>query len=148
MSRIPQIPVILRRLQGFRWEDVPDAEYKPAGDHFRNVRRVNLAGMRGENTTFHVRYFEIGSDCFTSREHHQHEHVIVVLRGEGELLIGDTWQTLHFGDVAYVPPGASHQLRNNFDEPFGFLCVVDTHRDRPVVENSSPGEDEDSLCRS
>jgi len=30
-----------------------------------------------------------------------------------------------------VPPDAVHQLRNEGDAPFGFLCIVDRDRDRP-----------------
>jgi len=32
-----------------------------------------------------------------------------------------------------VAPEEVHQLRNPADEPFGFLCIVDHERDRPVV---------------
>ena len=35
-------------------------------------------------------------------------------------------------DVAYVPPLQVHQLRNKSSEPFGFFCIVDHDRDRPI----------------
>jgi oxalate decarboxylase/phosphoglucose isomerase-like protein (cupin superfamily) len=34
-------------------------------------------------------------------------------------------------DHVYVPSNAPHQFVNSGDEPFGFLCIVDTERDRP-----------------
>ena len=38
-----------------------------------------------------------------------------------------------FGDAVYVAPDEVHQFRNpSATEPFGFLCVVDAERDRPV----------------
>ena len=39
-----------------------------------------------------------------------------------------------FGDVIYVAPDDPHQFRNpqNSTEPFGFLCIVNAERDRPV----------------
>ena len=35
-------------------------------------------------------------------------------------------------DVAYVAPLEPHQLRNETDRPFGFFCIVDRLRDRPM----------------
>lgn len=126
-----KIPALLRNTGDFHWDLAPDVDYKPPADHFRGVRRVNLAGMRGEKTKFHVRYFEIEPGGFTTRETHQHEHIVVVLRGEGEALTGDQWQRVGFGDVLYVAPGLVHQLRNPGEQPFGFLCMVDAERDSP-----------------
>jgi ribulose-bisphosphate carboxylase large chain len=39
---------------------------------------------------------------------------------------------VEYGDVAYVAPNEPHQFRARGDEPFGFFCVVDADRDRPV----------------
>jgi hypothetical protein len=47
--------------------------------------------------------------------------------------------SLGYGDTAYVAPNEVHQLCNTSpDELFGFLCMVDAQRDRPV-EESAPG---------
>lgn len=132
MKETQNVGWISRMLEGFHWENTPDIPYKPSGDSFSGVRRVNLAGMRGEKTKFHLRYFEIEKNGFTTRERHQHEHVVVVLRGAGEVFLENRWLDLQFGDVAYLPPQAVHYLRNRNDEPFGFLCIVDAQRDRPV----------------
>jgi ribulose-bisphosphate carboxylase large chain len=35
-------------------------------------------------------------------------------------------------DVGYVEPLKAHQLRNEGHEPFGFFCIVDHQRDRPM----------------
>jgi len=143
MSEARNTERVMRMSEGFSWEGASDAPYKEEGTHFRDVRRVNLAGMLGEQAAFHLRYFEIKAGGYTSKEHHEHVHVIFVVRGEGDILLGEKWQPLKFGDVAYVPPGMTHQMRNDFREPFGFLCVVDAVRDKPVVE----GESEfDSIC--
>jgi ribulose-bisphosphate carboxylase large chain len=95
-------------------------------------------GETGERTAFHLRYFEIGPGGNTTLEHHQHEHVVVVLRGQGEVLLAEPSSsqpevyTVGFGDTIYIAPWAIHQLRNPGPEPFGFLCLVDAQRDRPV----------------
>jgi ribulose-bisphosphate carboxylase large chain len=107
--------------------------YKPAADHHCGVTRTVLAGEGGEQTAFHVRYFEIAPGGFTTLERHRHEHVVVVLRGRGEIRLGEETHPLGFGDTAYVAPDEVHQLHNpSATEPFGFLCMVDARRDAPV----------------
>ena len=63
---------------------------------------------------------------------------MVVLRGAGKVRLGETWHDVGFGDVVYVAPDEVHQLRNAGAEPFGFLCVVDSERDRPVALQGGP----------
>ncbi len=117
-----------------RWQGVPIAAYKADANHHQGVTRTVLAGETGEQTAFHVRYFEIAPGGFSTLERHQHEHVVVVLRGRGEVQLGDQTSTLGFGDVVYVASGEPHQFRNcSTEEPFGFLCMVDAVRDRPEV---------------
>lgn len=128
----PAVSRVLRWQPGFRWDGAPAEAYKAAADHWCGVARTSLAGERGEQTAFHVRYFEIAPGGFSSLEHHRHEHVAVVLRGRGEVRLGDEVHQLGFGDVVYVAPGEVHQFRNRSEEPFGFLCMVDARRDVPV----------------
>jgi quercetin dioxygenase-like cupin family protein len=118
---------------GFRWQDVVATEYKQAADHHCGVTRLGLVGEQGESTGFHLRYFEIAQGGFSSLEHHLHEHAVIVLRGQGEVQLGDAVHRLTFGDLVYVAPHEVHQFRNPAGpEPFGFLCIVDAQRDRPV----------------
>jgi quercetin dioxygenase-like cupin family protein len=127
---------VLRFQPDFRWQGVPVAEYKDTGDHWCGVKRSVLVGEAGEGTAFHLRYFEVAPMGFTSLEEHQHEHAVVVLRGHGEVRLGEAVHLLSFGDTVYVAPREVHQLRNlSPTEPFGFLCVVDAQRDRPMVRN-------------
>jgi ribulose-bisphosphate carboxylase large chain len=120
------------RFQAFRWEGADVQGYKPGAGPWCGIERAALVGGRGEGTAFHVRYFEIAPGGYSSREHHRHEHVVVVLRGRGEVELGGAAHPLAFGDVVYVAPHAVHQFRNASDEPFGFVCVVDAERDPPV----------------
>jgi ribulose-bisphosphate carboxylase large chain len=117
----------------FTWQGVPVAEYKQAAEHWRGVARTVLVGEGGEGTSFHVRYFEIAPGGFSSLERHAHEHAVVVLRGRGQVRLGEVVHDLGFGDTVYVAPHEAHQFRNpSASEPFGFLCMVDAHRDRPM----------------
>jgi ribulose-bisphosphate carboxylase large chain len=126
---------VLRFQPDFNWQGVRVAEYKQVGDHWCGVKRTVLVGDRGEGTAFHLRYFEVAPGGFTSLEEHQHEHAVVVMRGQGQVRLGETVYPLGFGDTVYVASGEVHQFRNlSATEPFGFLCVVDARRDRPVVK--------------
>ena len=114
------------------WHGVPVEEYKAPAAHHCGVARSVLAGTDGDATRCQVRYFELSPGGFSSREYHRHEHVVVVMRGAGEVYLGGTWHQVGFGDTVYVAPMEVHQLRNAGAEPFGFLCVVDAERDAPV----------------
>lgn len=116
----------------YQWEGRDPTAYKPSHElPFRNVSRVELIGRTGEETAFDLRYFQIEPGGFTSLEKHEHTHTVICVRGAGTLRNGDKEFDLKQLDVAYVPPLAVHQLRNDSDEPFGFFCIVDRERDRP-----------------
>lgn len=121
-------------MQGeFHWRDRPDQQYKESAQlPFRGVRRVELIGKNGERGLFDLRYFELDAQGHTSLEKHLHTHVIIAARGTGELVIDGQSKPMSPMDVAYVPPLAVHQLRNSNDAPFGFFCIVDRDRDRPM----------------
>jgi quercetin dioxygenase-like cupin family protein len=124
---------VMRFQPDFRWQGVPVAEYKEAAEHHCGVTRLTLVGASGEATAFQMRYFELAPGGFTSLEHHVHEHAVLVLRGRGEVQLGDTRHELGFGDMVYVAPNEVHQFRNtSVSEPLGIVCIVDTQRDRPV----------------
>ncbi len=116
----------------FRWAGRDPLAYKESSTlPFRDVTRVELIGKTGEATAFDLRYFQIEPGGFTSLEKHAHTHTVIGVRGEGILRNGDKQFSLKELDVAYVPPLAVHQLRNETSQPFGFFCIVDRNRDRP-----------------
>jgi quercetin dioxygenase-like cupin family protein len=154
-STSADLPVPVSRVLRFRpagdadaangWEGIQALAYKPAADHHCGVVRNTLIGDSGERTAFHVRYFEIAPGGFTSLERHEHEHVVIVLRGGGEVRLGVERHPLAFGDAVYVAPWETHQLHNpSSSEPFGFLCLVDACRDAPQPvagdRNTTPAE--------
>ena len=131
---------VLRFQPGFHWEGVPVADYKAPASHWCGITRIVLVGEKGEQTAFQVRYFEIAPGGFSSLEHHAHEHVVVVLRGRGQVRLGDALHEVSFGDTVYVAPHEVHQLRNpSATEPFGFLCLVDAQRDAPTPVPAAGG---------
>lgn len=117
----------------FSWRGVKDEPYKAKGSDWSNIIRRVLIGAHGESARFHVRYFEISSKGNSSLELHRHEHVVICVKGKGTVLTGRTKHAMGFMDTIYIAPGTVHQLSNPYCEPFGFLCIVNSRRDRPKV---------------
>jgi ribulose-bisphosphate carboxylase large chain len=130
-SRTDNTDRILRHRENFTWTGVKTERYKSTEGAWAAISRTVLIGNRGESAKFHLRYFEIAPGGFSSLEQHRHEHVVICVRGKGRVVMGRRKQTLHYLDTAYLAPDTVHQLSNPFDEPFGFLCIVNARRDRP-----------------
>ena len=135
------------------WKDVLPTVYKEAGegkkggksgknkkesDWTQVARHSLVAGLSGEQTKFHLRYFEVSPGGYTSLEAHRHEHVVVVVKGRGKVRLGRRSRELGYLDVAYISPMEPHRLYNPYEEPFGFFCIVDALRDRPVALVKKP----------
>lgn len=125
---------LLRVEPNFHWPAREDQRYKATQAlPFRGVRRVDLIGKQGEPCHFELRYFELEPGGYTSLEKHVHTHVLIGARGRGVVVMGEERSTLDPDDIAYVAPLQTHQLRNEGDRPFGFYCIVDRERDRPMA---------------
>ncbi len=124
---------VIRHEGNFQWQDVPLEAYKETTEMWKGITRRELSGKRGESQRFHVRYFEISPGGYSTLERHEHEHVVIPIRGAGQAQFGCYIYHVGFGDVVYVAPGDPHQFRNREDatEPFGFLCIVNAERDPP-----------------
>jgi ribulose-bisphosphate carboxylase large chain len=139
----PQRKVTKNRLyrfdrEAFRWRGIRPERYKPSGNDFRGIVRQAMVGHRGENTKFHLRYFEIAPGGYSSYETHKHEHVVICIRGRGKVRLGTRSVEMTPFDVLYIAPNQAHRLYNPYQEPFGFFCIVDAKRDRPKpVENKN-----------
>jgi len=118
--------------KSYHWSGVKEEAYKKPDGSWADVVRHTLIGGRGENTDFHLRYFEVAPGGMTSLERHTHEHVVVGVRGRGVCHVRKKDYAIGLLDVIYIPPGAEHQLRNEGKRPFGFFCIVDAERDRPM----------------
>ena len=117
----------------FSWQGRGPALYKVSRElPFQGVTRFELIGKSGEKSGSDLRYFQIEPGGYTSLEKHLHTHTIICACGHGALTAGEQTILLKPLDVVYVPPLEVHQLRNESSEPFGFFCIVDHERDRPM----------------
>ena len=128
-----QRTVFYKHKGDFEWSGVKAEPYKAGGSDWSNIIRRVLIGVHGESTKFHVRYFEISPAGNSSLELHRHEHVVICVKGKGVVLTGRRKRTMGFMDTIYISPNTVHQLSNPYPEPFGFLCIVNSRRDRPKV---------------
>ncbi len=94
------------------------------GDGPVGVTENWLIGKAEGARNFAIRYYELDVDGRSREEMHAHDHGIVVLRGQGAVLLENAWHDVSAGDVVYIEPDMRHQLVNKGQEPFGFLCVI------------------------
>ncbi|MBF0458115.1 MAG: cupin domain-containing protein [Nitrospirae bacterium] len=118
----------------YHWDGVKPVVYKTGGEFdFKGITRHELIGKTGVQTDYDLRYFQIEHGGFSSLEKHVHVHVIICVRGTGTLICDGRSFTLRPFDIACVPPLHVHQLRNEGAEgPFGFFCIVNHLRDKPL----------------
>ena len=126
----------------FTWKGIKTERYKSSGKGWSDIVRQTLIGNYGETTKFHLRYFEIAPNGYSSFEMHNHEHGVIGIRGKGICIVrnprsAEAEKTYEIGflDTLYIQPEAPHQLRNPLNEPFGFFCIVNANRDRPKILN-------------
>ena len=120
----------VRRASDFRWEDVDLLAYRSRGGGFRGVTRQLLFGPE-LGLGCELRYFEVEPGGHSTLEKHEHVHAVVILRGRGRVLIGDSIWDVEPRDLVQVPANTFHQFRPSADGPLGFLCMVAAERDRP-----------------
>lgn len=122
-----------RRFEGnYRWEEVELLEYKAEGAApFREVTRQVL--FEDPLLAAQWRYFEVGPGGHTTLERHQHLHAVMILRGEGQVLVGEQVYPFAPHDLITIPTLTWHQFRASNEGPMGFLCLVNAERDRPQL---------------
>jgi mannose-6-phosphate isomerase-like protein (cupin superfamily) len=132
-STPPADHVIHRRAHSdYRWDGVEQLPYKEDDRAlFKSITRQVLfsdAELRSE-----LRYFEVAAGGFWTLERHEHVHAVLILRGRGRCLVGGEVKALETRDLVTVPPLTWHQFRATKGEPLGFLCMVNTLRDKPQL---------------
>ena len=138
----PTVPFRARTAPG-RWEDVDELVYKEHDTTFRSVtRHILFDSNAGQDNQ--VRYFEVASGGWSTFEHHEHTHQVIIYRGSGTALVGTQTRHVSEGDLVFVDHWHWHQSSATDGVPLGFICIVRADRDHPV----RPSRDElDELLR-
>ena len=120
------------QIDALRWRDVDVLAYKEEGSApFRAVTRQVL--FDDPALRCQLRYFEMAAGGHTTLERHEHAHAVVVQRGEGACLVGDTVYRVAPFDLVHIPAMTWHQFKADRGAPLGFLCMVNCERDRPQL---------------
>src|SRR5262245_6891185 len=126
---------IHRKAKGYRWEGVEELPYKEDGRAlFKSITRQVLFAdpqLDGE-----LRYFEMAPGGFSTLERHEHMHAVLILRGRGHCLVGEEVRAVETRDLVTVPAMTWHQFRATRGEPLGFLCMVNSSRDKPQLPSA------------
>jgi len=135
--------MLIQHLENYQWENVPVLAYKDEGTHYKNItRQVLCEGLA--DVPCQLRYFEMAPEGHSTLEHHQHAHLVIIFRGEGDVLLGQKIYPVREKDVITIPAHTWHQFRATKGTTFGFLCMVNVERDKPVL----PSEDDlEMLCQ-
>ena len=121
-----------RGQSGWRWESVAHLPYKQEGDApFKDISRQEL--FKDPALGCELRYFEMDSNGHSTLERHEHAHAVMILRGRGQCMVGNEVRDVKQFDLVSIPAWTWHQFRATAGEPFGFLCMVNAKRDKPVL---------------
>ena len=125
----------IRRFDDYRWDDVDLLQYKEEGSApFKAITRQVL--FHNPALKCELRYFEMAAGGYSTLERHEHMHAVLILRGNGEVLIGDAVKKIATNDLVTVDPMTWHQFRASADAPMGFLCMVNAARDKPQLPSA------------
>jgi quercetin dioxygenase-like cupin family protein len=121
---------------GFRWEGVELLAYKEDGSApFKAITRQVL--FQDPALGCELRYFEMQPGGHSTLERHEHVHAVMIFRGRGTCLVGNAVRKVSAPDLVYIPPMTWHQFRASKGEPFGFLCMVNAARDKPLLPSEA-----------
>jgi quercetin dioxygenase-like cupin family protein len=116
----------------FRWDGVAHQPYKQDGEApFKDISRQVL--FHDDALACELRYFEMDTNGFSSLERHEHAHAVMIMRGRGQCMVDGEVRDVKQFDLITIPGWTWHQFRANAGEPFGFMCMVNVTRDRPVL---------------
>lgn len=123
---------MIRKQKDYHWKDVEVLAYKEDNSPFKGVTRQVL--FDGDfDIPCQWRYFEVEAGGYTTLEHHEHTHWVVIFRGRGTCLLGDEVSEVALGDLVRIPSWQWHQFRANRGEKLGFFCLVNQDRDKVTL---------------
>ena len=87
-----------------------------------------MVGREHGAPNFALRQFRVAPGGFTPRHSHDYEHEVVILEGQGEILLEGEYRPIRPGDVIFVPADHEHQFRTTGGQGLRFLCLVPASR--------------------
>jgi quercetin dioxygenase-like cupin family protein len=114
--------------QAFSWEGARTRMYQ--NDETNQVSETWMIGKAEGAQNFAFRFYQLSPGSHSRKEQHPYDHGMLILQGEGEVLLGDASHPVQRGDVVYISPNQLHQVTNTSSESLGFLCVIPARREK------------------
>jgi quercetin dioxygenase-like cupin family protein len=103
---------------GSPWEE----DAAEAGVRWRQLVSADRTPSRGLS----VGVFEVRPGAELAPHHHAPQEVYYVVEGRAEICRDGAWGSLERGDIAYIPGGAVHGVRNRGEETIVIVWVFPT----------------------
>jgi len=87
------------------------------------VWKNSLLNNENGSTHFAMRTYQIEPNGHTSRDTHEHDHGVYVLKGMPTAVVEGKSILLTAGDVLHIAGNEEHQFFNEGDNPAKFICV-------------------------
>lgn len=111
--------------EDFLWEGARSRVYSQEA---ARATETWLIGKAEKAENFAMRYYELEPGGSSRLEQHPYDHGVLFLRGEGEVTLGEDVVHVDRGDVLYIAPDETHQIRNTAEVTLGWLCVIPARR--------------------
>ena len=131
---------VIRHKSNLSWNFIKTEPYKNKPSNWAEIKRKVLVGKEADNSSIHLRYFEIDKGGFSSLEFHKHEHIVICVKGKGRVKIDNKVYKIKPFDIVYVAPNSIHQFLNPYKDTFGFFCIVQSKRDKPKIIKTKEGK--------
>ena len=105
----------------FNYRDV-EAEKAEEGAEKLKVRWLITKETGAKN--FAMRLFEMEPGGFSPLHSHPWEHEVFILEGQGLVTGGGEERRFKEGDVIFISPNETHQLKNAGEKTVKFLCLI------------------------
>ncbi|AOL15626.1 cupin [Sulfolobus sp. A20] len=90
------------------------------------------------NEKYAVRHFIIKPKGIIAHHKHKYTETLVILKGKGKVCANGDAREVKYGDFVFINSDVPHELINENDEDFEFICIIsyeDDMRITPLQDN-------------
>lgn len=77
-----------------------------------------------DDTELTATWVDVQAGAAQGLHHHEPEQIYVVVRGSGNMHVGDEIRELTVGQLAYVPPNVPHRIVNTGEDVLSYVSVA------------------------
>ncbi|MCF7953424.1 MAG: cupin domain-containing protein [Spirochaetales bacterium] len=108
--------------------DIPKKIF--TGDAVKGVTKQILVGPEQGWEDYVMRMFTLEKGGYTPRHKHDWPHILYAVEGKGKIFNDGKSYPFEAGTSAFVSPNSEHQISNNGEENFVFICIVPEFGDK------------------